>query len=108
MRPFALIFAIAVAMTSPARAQPFAVGSGHFEREEAAGATAERQRVFYHRPEARAPAGRIVVVMRVSRQTRALHLPSSSRNPPRPAEPRFRTPKTGDYRASTSPRAIST
>ena len=63
MRPYALIFAIAVAMTSPAMAQHLAVGSGHFEREEAAGATAERQRVFYHRPEAWTPGGRVVVVL---------------------------------------------
>jgi len=63
MRPFALIIAIAMAMTSPAMAQHLTVGSGQFEREESAGATAERQRVFYHRPEAWTPAGRIVVVL---------------------------------------------
>lgn len=63
MRPFALILAIALAMTSPAMAQHLTVGSGQFERDEAAGATAERQRVFYHRPESWTPAGRVVVVM---------------------------------------------
>jgi hypothetical protein len=63
MRPFALILAIAMTMTSPAMAQQLAVGSGQFERDEAAGATVERQRVFYHRPAAWTPAGRIVVVM---------------------------------------------
>ena len=63
MRFFAAIFVAAVAMTSPAMAQHLAVGSGQFEREEAAGATAERQRVFYHRPEAWRPGGRVVVVM---------------------------------------------
>ena len=63
MRPFALILASALAMTSPAMAQHLTVGSGQFERDEAAGATAERQRVFYHRPESWTPAGRVVVVM---------------------------------------------
>lgn len=63
MQTFALILAIAVVMTSPAMAQHLAAGSGQFEREEAAGATAERQRVFYHRPEAWRPGGRVVVVM---------------------------------------------
>lgn len=63
MRPYALLLAIATVASSPALAQTLAAGSGLIERDEAAGATAERQRVFYHRPEAWAPSGRIVVVM---------------------------------------------
>ena len=63
MRFFAAIFVAAMTMTLPAMAQDLAAGSGQIERDEAAGATAERQRVFYHRPEAWAPSGRIVVVM---------------------------------------------
>jgi poly(3-hydroxybutyrate) depolymerase len=63
MRFFAALFVAAMAMIPPAMAQQLAAGSGQFEREETAGATAERQRVFYHRPEAWAPSERIVVVM---------------------------------------------
>ena len=63
MRFFAALFVAAMAMIPPAMAQQLATGSGQFEREETAGATAERQRVFYHRPEAWAPSERIVVVM---------------------------------------------
>ena len=63
MRTYALLLAIAAVAGSPAQAQNLATGSGQFERDEAAGATAERQRVFYHRPEIWTPAGRVVVVL---------------------------------------------
>lgn len=63
MKTFAWVIIIVAVAASPSMAQPLAVGSGQFERDEAAGATAERQRVFYHRPEIWTPAGRVVVVM---------------------------------------------
>jgi poly(3-hydroxybutyrate) depolymerase len=63
MKMVALLLAVAAVVGSPAEARKLAVGSGQFEREEAAGATAERQRVFYHRPEIWTPAGRVVVVL---------------------------------------------
>jgi poly(3-hydroxybutyrate) depolymerase len=55
--------AAVLATASPAQAQDLAVGSGRFERAETAGATAERQEIYYHRPAAWTPAGRVVVVM---------------------------------------------
>ena len=63
MKTFAWVIIIVAVAASPSMAQPLAVGSGQFERDEAAGATADRQRVFYHRPEIWTPAGRVVVVM---------------------------------------------
>lgn len=57
------VAAAALVAASTAQAQDLAVGSGRYERTETVGATAERQAVYYHRPTAWTPAGRIVVVM---------------------------------------------
>lgn len=59
-----LAAAAAGLVARPASGQELAPGSGMFTREEAAGATAEPQRVFYHRPAAWRPeGGRVAFVM---------------------------------------------
>jgi poly(3-hydroxybutyrate) depolymerase len=57
------VAAAALATVSTAQAQEIAVGSGRFERAEAAGVTADRQEIHYHRPATWTPTGRIVIVM---------------------------------------------
>ena len=63
MRKSLVVTAAALAIASSVRAQDLPVGSGRFERAEAAGATSERQEVYYHRPATWGVTGRIVVVM---------------------------------------------